>query len=99
MANRGPNANLTSMSNYMPQYSYKLMQFNTPTPVSKIQTINPMDKPYREFVEANRSNHLNINYNDVNAQATGFYGINTAYGSAPMNLYSKRSCPGRYPPM
>ena len=96
IAYHGTNPNQYDFSAPLPNPRYKTLYFSTPKPASAMVTLNPNDYPMRTFLNASDSGHLNINYNNVVAQATGYYGINTGYGKDPIDLYAVRSCTGIY---
>lgn len=98
MSYHGTNPNDYDFPTAAPAPRYRSLASSTRAPNSPVVTINPFDPPFQVFTNAYNSGHLNINYNDVVARATGYYGINTGYGKDPINLYANRTCTGVYKP-
>ena len=97
MSYHGTNVNQYDTNRPIPAPRYRSLQTSTSQPLSRMVTINPNDYPFREFQQASDTGHLNINYNNMVAQATGYYGVNTGYGRDPTKLYAARTCSGTYP--
>ena len=96
MSYHGTNVNEYDANRAIPAPRYRTLETSTSQPLSQMITINPNDHSFREFQQASDTGHLNINYNNVVAQATGYYGVNTGYGKPPTNLYATRPCSGVY---
>ena len=98
MSYHGTDTNEYSLPGAAPAPRYRSLATSTRAPSAPIVTINPYDTPFQTFTKAYNSGHLNINYNDVVARSTGYYGINTGYGKDPVHLYATRTCSGIYTP-
>lgn len=98
MSYHGTDPNEYNLPGATPAPRYRSLATSTRAPNAPVVTINPFDVPFQTFTQAYNSGHLNINYNDVVARSTGYYGINTGYGKDPINLYATRNCSGIYKP-
>lgn len=96
MSYHGTDPNEYNFPTATPTPRYRSLATSTRQPNSAIVTLNPFDPPFQTFTNAYNSGHLNINYRDVVARSTGYYGINTGYGRDPVNLYANRNCSGVY---
>ena len=96
MSYHGTNANQYDGNRSIPAPRYRTLDTSTSRPLSKMVTINPYDNTFMQFQQASDNGHLNINYNNVVAQSTGYYGVNTGYGRDPESLYAARPCSGIY---